>query len=102
MIAGPRTDAALEPGARLDHHAAVDLGVDQLALDAALDRVEHEPVGREHVLEPAGVLPPALDDVRLDAHAAVDQVLDRVGDLELAAGRWLDRPRCVVDRDVNM
>ena len=45
-----------------------------------------------------GVLPPALDDVRLDAAAGVDEVLDRVGDLELAARRRLDRARGVVDR----
>ena len=102
MIAGPRTGAALEPRAGLDHDPTVDLGVDQLALDPRLDRVEHEPVGGEHVLELAGVLPPALDDVRLDAPAAVDEVLDRVGDLELAAGRGLDRPRRVVDAGVNM
>ena len=98
MIAGPADGGALEPRARLDHHAPVDLRFDQLALDAALDRVEHEPVGREHVLEAAGVLPPALDDVRLDARALVDEMLDRVGDLELAAGRGLDRARGVVDR----
>ena len=35
-----------------------------VALDAALDRVENQPVGLEHVLELAGVLPPAVDDVR--------------------------------------
>ena len=81
----PADRAALEPGARLDDDPAVDLRVDQLAVDPPLDRVEHEPVGGEHVLELAGVLPPALDDVRLDAAARVDQVLDRVGDLELAA-----------------
>ena len=57
---------ALQHRARLDDHAAVDLGVDQLAVDAALDRLEDEPVGLEHVVEPAGVLPPAAHDVRLD------------------------------------
>ena len=92
MIAGPRTvqRSSRAPGS-IDH-AAVDLGVDQLALDAALDRVEHEPVGGEHVLEAAGVLPPAADDVRLDPHPVVDEVLDRVGDLELAAGRTARSP----------
>ena len=43
-----------------------------------------------------GVLPPAVDDVRLDPQALVDEVLDRVGDLELAARRRLDRPGGVV------
>ena len=63
----------------------------------ALDAVEDEPVGLEHVVQAAGVLPPAAHDVRLDAAAAVDEVLDRVGDLELAAGARLDRARGVVD-----
>ena len=44
-----------------------------------------------------GVLPPAAHDVRLDAAARVDEPLDRVGDLELAAGGRLDRARRVVD-----
>ena len=35
--------------------------------------------------------------MRLDALAAIDEVLDRVGDLELAARAGLDRPRRVVD-----
>ena len=39
-----------------------------------------------------------LHDVRLDAHTVVNEVLDRVGDLELAAGGGLDRARRVVDR----
>ena len=88
MIAGPAHGRALQPRARLDDHAPVDLRVDQLAVDALLDRVEDQPVGLEHVLQAPGVLPPALHDVRLDAPAGVDEVLDRVGDLELAARRW--------------
>ena len=51
--------------------------------------VEDQAVGLEHVLQAPGVLPPAAHDVRLHAHARVDQVLDRVGDLELAARRGL-------------
>ena len=93
----PADDRALQARARLDDHPPVDLRLDQLALDRRLDRVEHEPVGGEHVLELAGVLPPAPDDVRLDPPPAVEQVLDRVGDLELAARRGLDRPGGVVD-----
>ena len=38
-----------------------------------------------------GVLPPAADRPRLDSPAVVDQALDRVGDLELAARGRLDR-----------
>ena len=88
---------ALQPRARLDHHAPVHLRVDQLAVDPLGQVVEDQAVGLEHVLQAPGVLPPAAHDVRLDAHAAVDQVLDRVGDLELAARRRLDRARRVVD-----
>ena len=69
MIAGPRTVARSSRRARLDDHAAVDLRVDQLAVDAPLDRLEDQPVGLEHVVEAAGVLPPAAHDVRLDARA---------------------------------
>ena len=93
----PADRRALEPRARLDDDAPLALRVDELAVDAPLDAVEHEPVGLEHVVEPAGVLPPAAHDVRLDALAAVDEVLDRVGDLELAARARLDRARRVVD-----
>ncbi len=93
----PAHRRALEPRARLDDDAALDLRVDQLAVDAPLDRVEDQAVGLEHVLEPAGVLPPALHDVRLDALAGVDEVLDRVGDLQLAARAGLDRAGGVVD-----
>ena len=39
-----------------------------------------------------------LDPVALDPVAAVDQPLDRVGDLELAAPGGLDRPRGLEDR----
>ena len=88
---------ALQPRAALDDDAPVALRVDELAVDARLDAVEDQPVGLEHVVEAAGVLPPAAHDVRLDAAAAVDEVLDRVGDLQLAARAGLDRPRGVVD-----
>ena len=86
MITGPRMTERSIDRAGLDDDFALDagLGVDR-AVDAPLDRVEHQPVGLEHVLELARVLPPAVDDVRPDLEAAVDQVLDRVGDLELVA-----------------
>ena len=88
MIAGPADGAALQAGARLDHDASLAARVDELALDALHERVEDEPVGLEHVLQAPGVLPPAADDVRLDALAAVDEVLDGVGDLKLPARSW--------------
>ena len=86
MITGPRTTECSIDRAGLDDDLAFDarLGVDR-PVDAPLDRVEDQPVGLEHVLELAGVLPPALDDVRPDLEAAIDQVLDGVGDLELVA-----------------
>src|SRR6185503_4671422 len=67
-------DLPLDAALRIDH-----------AVDPALERLEDQPVRLEHVLELAGVLPPPLDDVRADGEAAVDQVLDGVGDLELVA-----------------
>ena len=98
MIAGPAHRRPLEPRAALDRHAALDARVDQLAVEALLDVVEDQAVGLEHVLHLAGVLPPAAHDVRVDPQPGVDQMLDRVGDLELAAPRRLDRARRVEDR----
>ena len=89
---------ALEPRAGLDHDPALDLRVDQLAVDAFDLVVEHQAVGLEHVLQAPGVLPPAAHDVGLHPQAVVDQPLDRVGDLQLAPGRGLDRAGRVVDR----
>ena len=91
MIDRPADDRALDHRARLDDDLAFDarLGVDR-AVDPAFDRVEDQPVRFEHVLELAGVLPPAVDDVRPDLEAAIDQVLDGVGDLELVAEAGLD------------
>ena len=92
-------DRALELRAGLDRDPALDPArVVGLAVHAALEVLEHEPVRLEHVGELAGVLPPAADRVALDPAAAVDQLLDRVGDLELAAPRGLDRPGGVEDR----
>src|SRR5437764_14547404 len=101
----PATDArgspdggSLERDSRLDHHAPLHAGFDQLALDPLVEIVQDQPVGVEHVLHLAGVLPPAAHDVRVDRHTGVDQVLDRVGYLELSAPRRLDRTRRLEDR----
>src|SRR6266550_81230 len=77
-------DRPFDDGALLDDDLPLDtaLGV-YLSLDLPLERLENQPVRLEHVLELARVFPPALHDVRADGQAAVDQVLDRVGDLEL-------------------
>ena len=70
MIAGPRTVERSSTAPGLDDDAAVDLRVDELALDAPLERLEDQAVGLEHVVEAPGVLPPAAHDVRLDRRAA--------------------------------
>src|SRR5665213_2124583 len=88
---------ALQAGAGLDHDAPVHLRVDQLALVALDEVVEDQAVGLEHVLQAPRVLPPAADDMRLDPHTAVEEILDRVGDLELSTRGGLDRARGVVD-----
>jgi hypothetical protein len=62
-----------------------------------LELVEDQPVRLEHVLHAAGVLPPAVDHVRIHAQAAVDERLDGVRDLELAAPGRLDRAGGVED-----
>ena len=57
---------------------------------AAVERLENQAVRFEHVFELAGVLPPAVDDVRPDNEAAIDQVLDGIGDFELVPEAGLD------------
>src|SRR5262245_8610293 len=78
-------------GAFLDDHLADQLRV---AVDIALDRGGHlfedQPVGLQYIVLLAGVDPPALMDIREDLAAVLDQPLDRVGDLQLAAPGWLD------------
>src|SRR5258705_156261 len=81
------TRAGPDPGAR------VHLRGDQLARQSLHEGVQDQPIGLEHVLQAPRVLPPAAYDVRLDALAGVDEVLDRVGDLELSARRRRDRAR---------
>ena len=89
---GAPDDRPRELGALLDRDSALDPGLSvELAVDPRLDVLKDETVGLEHVLELSGVLPPALDDVRLDAPVGLDQGIDRVGDLELATGGRLDR-----------
>src|ERR687894_766824 len=92
-----RAPDPITAGPLLDHHASLDARVRELALDAALHVLEHEPVGLQHVGELSGVLPPAAHQVRLDTASVVDQALDGVGDLELAATGGLDGPRRVED-----
>jgi hypothetical protein len=68
----------------LDHDLAGDVGVLDGAVRARRERIEDDPVGFEHVLELARILPPALDDVGPDDVPLVDEPLNGVRDLELA------------------
>ena len=85
-----------------DHDLALDpaLVVDG-SLHVVLLRVEDGAIGFEHVGRLAGVLPPPLDDVRVDGAAVVDEPLNRVGDLELVAPGWFDRLDRIEDRLVE-
>ena len=84
MITGPRTieRSTTAPASMTTLPSTRDSGVHR-PVDPALERVEDQPVGLEHVLELARVLPPAVHDVGPDHEAAIDQVLDGVGDLQL-------------------
>lgn len=71
--------------------AAAHLGT---LLDGTVERAapafEHEPVRFEDVFGLAGVLPPPLDDVRVDLVAVVEQQLNSVGDLEFPPPRGFE------------
>ena len=92
MIAGPRTIELISsaPSSMTTRPSTLRVVVD-LAVDAGLDRVEHQPVAVEQRILLAGVDPPALQDLVRDPVAMIDEPLDRVGDLELTARRRLDR-----------
>src|SRR5919199_6091922 len=70
-------------------HLTVDLRV---PIDKAVDRMgqllQHEPICIQHVHLLPGVDPPATMDVGIDTVLVLDEVLDRIGNLELAAPRW--------------
>ena len=89
-------------GAGLDHHPPVDRRrVVDRAVDPRLDLLEQQPVGLEQRRELPGVDPPALSSSVRTRWPCVDQPLDRVGDLQLAASRRLDRGDRLVDRGVE-
>ncbi len=93
--------ALRDAGAGLHDHLAQDLALLDLSLRAWRQRVEDDAVGLQHVLEPARVLPPSLDHVRPHEVAMVDQPLDGVRDLELAARRRHDGLHRLEDRRVE-
>ena len=68
-----------------------------LALDAPAERIQNRSVCIEDVGRLAGILPPALHHVRQNFEAAIDEILDRIGDFVLVAPRRLDAPNRVED-----
>ena len=98
MIAGPRTFEPMSsaPASITTRPSTCESLVD-LAVDAGLD-ASRAPAGcLEQRVHLAGVDPPAVSTSCTTAVAVVDQPLDGVGDLELAAGRRLDRAHGLVD-----
>ena len=93
MIAGPahawsRTSSA---PASITTRPSIMRGLVDLAVAAGLERLEHAAVALEQRILLAGVEPPALEHVVAHPVALVDQPLDGVGDLQLAArarARW--------------
>src|SRR5689334_14400813 len=74
--------------AGLDHHPAVDLRelIDG-SLDSLLDLLEQQAVRLEQRSELAGVDPPAVEHLVTYRQPLLDQPLNGIGDLELAALR---------------
>ena len=68
MIAGPRTVRALEARALLDHDPALDLRVDELAVDARLDVLEDSRLASSMSSSWPVSFHQPLHDVRLDPH----------------------------------
>ena len=91
MMTGPRDHGIGNHRTRLDDHFALDTrGVIDGAVDLGVDLVEDQAVRLQHVFQPTGVLPPAVDDVRPHHQTSVDEILDRIGNLELVAEARLD------------
>ena len=98
MIAGPRTvERTISAPASTTTRPSITRRIVDRRRRTRRDRVEHQPVALEQRILLAGVDPPALQDLVADAQALVDEPLDGIGDLELAARRRLDRPHRVVD-----
>src|SRR4051812_33378306 len=99
---GPAHGRVLDHRAGLDHHPSLDLAVAfDGALDELLEGLEDQAVGFEQRRQLPGVDPPALQHLVAHLVALVEQPLDRLGDLELAAGTGLDRPHRLVDGGVE-
>ena len=79
LAAGLEDDAPFDAGGGVDRAGAL-----------RLQALEDGPVRFQDVAHLAGIDPAAFGDLAAHVEAVVDQVLDGVGDLQLAAGRGLD------------
>ena len=86
----------LDDDSPVDRRALVDL-----AVDARLDAFEQQPVRLQQRCELAGIDPPTVELLGANAMAMIDQPLDRLGDLQLAARRRRDRCDRLVDRAIE-
>ena len=86
MIAGPRTVELMicAPSSITTRPSMIE-SASTVPADVELDGLEHEAVALQQGLQLAGVLPPAVEHLVAHPVAVVDEPLDRVGDLELAA-----------------
>jgi hypothetical protein len=86
MIAGPRiTERSMIAPSSTTTLPSTRLSASMVPVEPSLERLENQAVGFEHIFELAGVFPPTLDHLRPHRQAAIDQVLDGIGDLELVA-----------------
>ena len=99
MMAGPRTRELHDLGARPRPRPGPRRwsASSTVPVDAGLERLQQQAVALEQRVELAGVDPPAVEDLVADPVAVVDEPLDGVGDLQLAAGRRLDGAHGLVD-----
>ena len=92
MIAGPLITllTIVQPGCSTTRPCSFDASSTVPPLRSSPQHLQDDAVRREQVVVLAGVDPVALDDLRAHVRAVVEQPLDRVRDLQLAARRRLD------------
>src|SRR5579885_140123 len=59
--------------------------------------IQNDTIGFQHVVFLSGVQPPASQNVAVYAMAEIDQLLNRIGDLELASAAGFDLPNRIMD-----
>ena len=85
-------DAVFHLGSALHGDLPADLGsLVDASLDLGLEGLEDQPIGLQEIFALAGVDPPSIVDVGMNAILFIEQVLDGVGDLELSPPGRLDR-----------